>query len=81
MPEFKHDFFNSIGAEKTSFAYYLATNAVLLYAEAIQRLAAKLENADIEDSVFEAKKTLWQLISEHESLTDEYYKCVLDEPA
>lgn len=73
-PEFKLEIFKSIEAEKTSFAYYLATNAVLLYADAVQRLAAKLENNDVEDSVFEVEGTLWGLIKEHESLTDEYYK-------
>jgi hypothetical protein len=52
----------------------LATNAVLLYADAVQRLAARLENNDVEDSVLEAKVALWGLIKEHESLTDEYYK-------
>lgn len=73
-PVVRAEIFNGMMAEKTSFAYYLATNAVLLYSEAIQRLAVRFENEEIEKDVFGEKQKLWRLITEHENLTDDYYK-------
>ncbi|SDA63383.1 hypothetical protein SAMN03159443_01903 [Pseudomonas sp. NFACC15-1] len=77
-PELQPEIFKSIEAEKTSFAYYLTTNAVLLYADAVLRLAIKLKNKDVEGSLLDARERLWSLINEHEALTDEYYKAVSD---
>jgi hypothetical protein len=68
----REEAFNAILAEKISFAYYLATNAVFLYAEAVYRLAIRLERSKVEVKILEVKEGLWQLVMEHEELTTSY---------
>lgn len=81
LPEFTEALLDSVKAEKTSFAYYLATNAIIFYVEALERLAVKFNNKLIEEKASDIKDTLLRLIGEHESVTSQYYISASDELA
>ena len=64
--------FASYDAEKISFAYYLATNSILLYCEAAYRISLKLNREDMEEAFSVTRKEIFNLIGEHEELTASY---------
>lgn len=73
LPEYTEALFDSVRAEKSSFAHYLATNAMIFYVEAIVRIANKLNNQLVENNMISIKGQLMELIDEHENVTNQYY--------
>lgn len=70
--QFRQEMFASYDAEKISFAYYLATNSILLYCEAAYRISLKLNREDMEEAFSVTRKEIFNLIGEHEELTASY---------
>jgi hypothetical protein len=61
-------------AEKLSFAYYLAANAVAVFGEAILHLAERANRPDLEDAIVKVGEKIASVIIEHESVSDFYFK-------
>lgn len=61
-------------SEKTSFAFYLATNSLGLFAEAAARLASRMEDELVLEKLIEVSPEINLLVAEHESLTDSYHE-------
>ncbi len=68
VEEEKRAYFGRIKAEKISFAYYLATNAVLFYCVAASRIASRAEDLAASDKFLIIAEILESMLSEHESL-------------
>lgn len=64
----KLTYFKRTKAEKISFAYYLATNAVLFYCAAASRIAARAEDLAAFDKFVIIASALESMLSEHEHL-------------
>lgn len=60
-------------AEKLSFAYYLGANAVGIFGEAIFHLASRMRRPDVEDTLTKIGDRIGAMISEHETVTDQYF--------
>jgi hypothetical protein len=63
---------HGIYAEKVSFAYYLSANALLFFAESLARLAAVMEENEVENEIICIGKELSGIIQSHQDVTDLY---------
>lgn len=61
-------------SEKTSFAFYLATNSLGLFSEAAARLASRMEDKLVLNKIIEVAPEINLLVAEHESLMDGYHE-------
>lgn len=63
-------YFERHRAEKISFAYYLATYAILFYCVAASHIAARAEETEAVERFLAISKELEEMLAEHQSLFD-----------
>jgi len=65
----RDEYFEGQQAEKVSFAYYLATNAILFHCAAASHIAGRAEHDEALDKFHIIGKILEDMLVEHETLT------------
>ena len=67
---------DAVFAEKRSFAFYLASWAILCFAEAAARLASEMGESQTGERIEQVTSKVGKLIEEHEALSEKYHGLV-----